>query len=173
MEYPRLVRPDIKYKDSFLEFVEDVKSTGYESYELYRKAVVDFDGFIKDLCDSSEGLNLPEGWVPCSSFWLVDNTCEVLGVIRIRHRVDSEYLQMLGHIGYEIKSNNRRKGYGSRIFELGLIESRKIGLRSVLVTCNEDNIGSMSIILQANGKFTRSFKDDETGKKVMQYEVLI
>lgn len=166
----KLVEPSILFKDSFLEFVEDVKSTGYESYEHYTKAEKDFEEFITDLINSSKGINIPEDWVPCSSYWLIDDS-EVVGVIRIRHRVDSDYLQMIGHIGYEIKSSKRKRGYGSKLLELGLIEAKKIGLEKVLITCNEDNIGSIRIIEKFNGEYKKSFFDDETEKKVLQYEV--
>lgn len=171
MQDVKLVKPSILFKDSFIEFVEDVKNTGYESYEHYTKAEEDFEEFVTDLTNSSKGINIPEGWVPCSSYWLVDDSGEVVGVIRIRHRVDSDYLQMIGHIGYEIKSSRRKKGYGSKLLELGLTEARKIGLEKVLITCDEDNIGSIRIIEKFNGKYKKLFVDDESGKNVLQYEV--
>lgn len=171
MQDIKLFEPSILFKDSFLEFVEDVKNTGYESYELYTKAEEDFQEFVTDLTNSSKGFNIPQGWVPCSSYWLVDDSGEVVGVIRIRHRVDSDYLQMIGHIGYEIKSSRRKEGYGSKLLELGLTEARKIGLEKVLITCDEDNVGSIRIIEKFNGKYKKSFVDDESGKNVLQYEV--
>ncbi|WP_105615813.1 GNAT family N-acetyltransferase [Vallitalea okinawensis] len=172
MQNVRLVEPSILFKDSFLDFVEDVKKTGYESYELYTKAEKDFKEFVTDLINFSKGINIPEDWVPCSSFWLIDRD-EVVGVIRIRHRVDNDYLQMIGHIGYEIKSSKRKRGYGSRLLELGLKEAKKLGLEEVLVTCNEDNIGSLRIINKFNGEYKKSFIDDETGKTVLQYKVCV
>ncbi|GMQ60532.1 GNAT family N-acetyltransferase [Vallitalea sediminicola] len=171
MQNIKLVEPSIVYRESFIEFIEDVKETGYESYELYTKAEKDFNEFIKDLLDSSKGINIPEGWVPCSSFWLVDNVGEVIGVIRIRHSVDSEFLQMIGHIGYEIKSTHRKKGYGSKLVELGLLEARKLGLEEVIITCDENNIGSKRIIEKFKGKYIKSFFDDESESNVLQYRV--
>lgn len=173
MREVKLVEPSILFKDSFLEFVEDVKKTGYESYELYTKAEEDFEEFVTDITNARKGINIPEGWVPCSSYWLVDDSGEVVGVIRIRHRVDSNYLQMIGHIGYEIKSSRRKEGNGSKLFELGLIEARKIGLKEVLVTCDKDNIGSRQIIEKFNGKYKKSLFDEESTKNVLQYEICI
>ena len=171
MKNVKLVEPSILFKDSFLEFVEDVKNTGYISYEHYKKAEKNFEEFVTDLTNSSKGINIAEGWVPCSSYWLVDNSEEVIGVIRIRHRVDSDFLEMIGHIGYEIKSTRRKEGNGSKLLELGLIEARKIGLEKVLITCDEDNIGSKRIIEKFNGKYIKSIVDDESGKNKLQYEV--
>ena len=171
MQNVKLIGPSLLYKESFLEFVEDVKSTGYESYELYTKSEEDFEEFVTDLTNSSKGINLQDGWAPCSCYWLVDDSGEVIGVIRIRHRVDSDFLQMIGHIGYEIKSSRRKEGYGRKLLELGLTEARKMGLEKVLITCDEDNIASLRIIQKFNGKYKKLFVDDESGKNVLQYEV--
>ena len=167
----KLVQPNIKYKKSFLEFVKDVKKTGYESYPLYVKAEDDFEVFVAEQEDQSNGINIPEDWVPYNSYWLVDIKGKVLGVIRVRHRVDSVYLETKGHIGYEIKSSHRRKGYGQRILELGLIEASKIGLENVLITCREDNTGSRRMIEKCNGKHKKSFDIEGLEAKLFQYEV--
>ncbi len=130
MQDVKLIEPSLLYKELFLEFVEDVKNTRYESYELYTKSEEDFEEFVTYLTNSSKGINFQDGRVPCSCYWLVD---------------DSDYLQMIGHIGYEIKSSLRKEGYGSKLLELGLTEARKIGLEKVLITCDEDNIGSIQL----------------------------
>ncbi len=171
MKDVKLIEPSLIYKESFLEFAQDVKNTGYESYGLYTKAEEDFEEFVTDLTNSSKGINIQKGWSPCSSYWLIDDSCEVVGVIRIRHRVDSDYLQMIGHIGYEIKSCRRKEGFGSKLLELGLAEAGKLGLEKVLITCNEDNIGSLRIIEKFNGAYKQSFIEGKTGKNVLQYEV--
>lgn len=172
MKNNRLAKPSVKYKESFLDFVSDVKDTGYESYSLYTKAEENFDEFLMQLKDSQEGNNLPDGYVPCSSFWLIDEKDEVVGVIRIRHIVNSDFLQMIGHIGYEIKSTHRKMGYGTNLLEFGLIEAKKIGLDVVLITCDNDNLASLRIIDKFNGEYKTSFIDPDTGKTVNQYEVL-
>ncbi len=171
MKIVKLVEPSILYKESFLEFVEDVKNTGYESYTLYTKAEENFEEFVTNLTNSSKGINIQEGWVPCSSYWLVADSCEVVGVIRVRHRVDSDFLQMIGHIGYEIKSSHRKLGYGSKLLELGLTKAQKLGLEKVLINCNKDNIGSKRIIEKSNGKYIKSFVNAESGENMLQYEV--
>lgn len=170
MKSVKLIEPNILYKDSFLDFVSDVKNTGYESYEHYTKAETDFEEFIEDEKNASKGINVPEGWVPCSSYWLVDASDEVIGVIRIRHRVDNEFLQIIGHVGYEIKSTCRKQGYGSKLLKLGLVEAKKIGLQKVLITCEEDNIGSKRIIEKFNGMYKKRLVDED-GNNILQYEV--
>lgn len=165
-----LVDPNVRYKDSFLKFVADVKKSGYETYEHYSKAEVNFEEFIKELFEYSRGINIEEGWAPCTTYWLVSDL-EIIGVIRIRHHVDSEELQGAGHIGYEIISKERKKGYGTRILELGLIKARGMGLNEVLITCDAKNMGSNKIINKFNAEYISTIIDDESGNDVTQYIV--
>ncbi len=69
------------------------------------------------------------------------------------------------------KSSYRRKGYGQRILELGLIEASKIGLENVLITCREDNTGSRRMIEKCNGKLRKAFEIEGSDVKLFQYEV--
>ncbi|MDF1617979.1 GNAT family N-acetyltransferase [Petrocella sp. FN5] len=167
----KLTKPSLLYQSTFLDFVKDVKESGYESYTHYVKAEKNFSEFMNELIDMSEGVNIKKGWAPCSSYWLIDNNEEVIGVIRIRHRVDNDSLEMAGHIGYEIKSSKRKKGYGQRLLELGLMEARKIGLQKVLITCDEDNVASKRMIEKCKSKYKKSIFDEESGKNILQYEV--
>lgn len=40
--------------------------------------------YLNNLHNYSKGIDLPQGWVRTSTFWLIDNN-EVVGVVRIRH----------------------------------------------------------------------------------------
>jgi predicted acetyltransferase len=65
-----------------------------------------------------------------------------------------EWSRMVGgHIGFAITPSSWRKGYGRKILELALIETKKIGLTRALVTCNDSNFGSRRIIESNGGKF--------------------
>jgi predicted acetyltransferase len=165
-----LVEPAVKYKKSFLELVSEVKKSGYESYDLYSKAEDNFEEFIDDLVNASHGINVEEGWAACTSYWLV-NHLEVIGVIRIRHSLDNEELLMAGHIGYEIVAAQRRKGFGTKILELGLSKANEMGLNEVLITCDADNVASKRIINNFSAEYLTSFIDSESGKDVLQYRV--
>jgi predicted acetyltransferase len=95
-----------------------------------------FEKYLQNIINESRGINLPAGWVPCSSFWLINEYEGVVGVIRIRHRVGNDCLMKLGHIGYEVKSTCRNKGYGTKLLEFGLVGAHKLGIRKVLLTCD-------------------------------------
>lgn len=144
-----LTRPSRRYRDSFLEasdeFPADEDTLVYEREHAAR----DFDGFVASVAAWSQGSQLPRGWVPSSTFWLVDGD-DYIGSINIRHELTDWLLRFGGHIGYAIRPSRRRQGMGTLMCKLALEEARAIGLKRVLITCDEDNVGSRKII-EANG----------------------
>ncbi|EQK41491.1 acetyltransferase domain protein, partial [[Clostridium] bifermentans ATCC 19299] len=121
----RLEIPSIKYENSFLEYINDYKVSGDTEYMyVYRDAYKDFKQYVSKLNNNSKGIDLPEGYVPCSSFWLVNDKEQVLGSIRIRHG----NVPFDGHIGYDIAPRHRGNGYGNKILELALPHAKEIGL---------------------------------------------
>jgi len=111
-----------------------------------------FDSDIKKLIDRHYGRNLPEDWVPDSVLWLYDSTADkILGAIVIRHKLN-DYLKFRGgHVAYYVRPSERNKGYATLMLSLGLDFCRKIGLKSVLLTCSKDNIHSAKTILNNGG----------------------
>ena len=62
--------------------------------------------------------------------------------------------------------------YGKRILSLGIEEAKKIGLREVLITCMEDNVGSKKIIESNGAVFFRDFVIPEQGK-MLKYQIVL
>ena len=57
-----------------------------------------------------------------------------------------------GHIGYVVVPELRRRGYATMMLRLALkIANEKLGIRRVLVTCDDDNIGSIRTIEKCGG----------------------
>ncbi|MDU1455465.1 MAG: hypothetical protein E6912_11750 [Paeniclostridium sordellii] len=64
-----LKSPHIIYKDSFLENINDYKESGNTEYfNIYKKALDDFEQYVEILNNNSKGIDLPKGYVPCSTF---------------------------------------------------------------------------------------------------------
>lgn len=144
-----LSEPTEQYKDTFLEGLqEEVQTEGDKTSHNIQSFAADFEGFLQRLSDMERGTNTPY-LVPASAFWLIDDG-EYIGSLSLRHELNDHLLHVGGHIGYDIRPSKRRKGYGKEILRLGLEKARERGLRRVLVTCDETNIGSKKII-EANG----------------------
>lgn len=145
----RLAKPDVKFKDSYLEaFEESRDESGIVRLEG-PKAGQTFEQFVKIKLDQAKGKNLPKDFVPATELWLADKG-EFIGRISIRHTLNENLRRLGGHIGYWIRPIKRKMGYGRQILKLALIEAGKLGITKILVTCDETNTSSCKII-EANG----------------------
>ena len=129
----------------------------------------DFPAYVRRLRRNALGLDLPPGFVPTTTFWMVRNGTEILGVSSLRHHLVPILKIEGGHIGYAIRPSERRKGYGTRLLALMLDEARALGLCRVLVTCDTDNIGSARIIQKNGGVFEGEARSPRTGRPVSRY----
>lgn len=164
-----LAKPAQKYEKSFKKYVLAYKDTADSYYyDKYKKALENFDEYVKDLEDNSKGINIPENWVPTSAFWLIDDN-EVVGVVRVRHREAGT----AGHIGYDISPDFRNKGYGTKILELSLNEVSKLGINDIIVTCNTENSASRKIIEKNGGKLLGTIFDEEENENLFKYIIII
>lgn len=108
-------------------------------------------GYLRILADAKAGLNLPERHVP-STFLVADVDGQVAGRVSIRHELNDVLRVEGGHIGYCVRPVYRRQGYATEILRQALIVARSIGIDRVLVTCDDDNAGSIAVIERNGGK---------------------
>ena len=92
-----------------------------------------------------------EELVPASLFFLINKEQRILGAIHFRHQLNQRLLQNGGHIGYGVRPSERRKGYATIMLELVLREIESRGYDKVMVTCDDENIGSVKTIEKAGG----------------------
>jgi predicted acetyltransferase len=91
----RLIRPTIDLKDEYLSFYQEWKESEEKIIPwVISKDPTDFEGMVQSILNNESNINLPDGWVPNSTFWLVDQKERILGVVNIRHRL-TEKLQKL------------------------------------------------------------------------------
>jgi predicted acetyltransferase len=112
---------------------------------------MNFDDYIKQLEDHRAGVNLPERFVP-SSFLVAEAGGQIVGRTSIRHELNDFLLREGGHIGYGVLAEHRRRGYATEILRQSLIIARSLGIDRVLVTCDDDNIGSIKTIEACGGR---------------------
>lgn len=157
-----LIRPSMDYESEYLSFYQEWKDSG----EVMVPWVIslepsNFQEMIKSLLDSEKEENIPENWVPASTYWLVDENKKVIGAVNIRHRLTKRLLDRGGHIGYGIRPSERQKGYATKLLSLSLQKTRELGLEKVLVTCDEDNIASEKTILNNGGVPDTNFIEED------------
>ena len=150
----QILLPSGKYKESFIAAVKEYQATDdNDRQDIFSLKVEDlkkdFASYISKLLSESRGENLPEGYVPQTTFWLIDEE-EFIGRVSIRHSLTPHLLREGGHIGYDIRPSKRQMGYGKKMLALALPKAKELGIKKALVTCDETNIGSRKII-EANG----------------------
>ena len=106
--------------------------------------------YLETLAACRRGTDLPPGRV--RSAFLV---AEVAGVIVGRSSVRFELNEVLayegGHIGYCVLPEHRRRGHATEILQQSLAIARAGGVARALITCDDANVGSATVIERCGG----------------------
>lgn len=134
-------------------FVRDIPydENGFlnEYHNISRK---DFEeNALRHMIDASDGIGLPEGYVPETFYFLWDDD-NIIGQFRLRHYLCESLRTGAGHIGYFIKNEYRGKGFGSEGLRLLLqIAKDIIPEDEIYLRVNRDNPASLKIMLLNGG----------------------
>jgi predicted acetyltransferase len=110
-----------------------------------------FRRYLELLAEQERGENLPANHVP-STFLFAFAGTRIVGRVSIRHSLNPFFERIGGHIGYVVVPEYRRQGYATAILGQALqIAREKLGLTRVLVTCDDDNLGSIKTIEKNGG----------------------
>ena len=149
----KLIEGDERYLEEYKEAYEQSKKKVEEGvirkHNLIFKDPDEYD-IIQEMKDSRDESKLPEGYVKAYEYFAVDGD-KFIGRISIRTKLTSRLMRYGGHIGYSVHPKYWRMGYGTKMLELGLEIAKEIGLDRVLITCDDDNIGSYKIIEKNGG----------------------
>jgi predicted acetyltransferase len=158
-----LVTPDLRWHVSWaetvIEFTEDYPhGSGLppEEHDVTREGCAAF--VTERLRGADPEATRPEGIVLCDYFWITDGE-EVVGFLALRHELTPWLLDQGGHIGYSVRPSRRRQGHAARALALALIRAKELGLDRVLLTCDEDNLGSRRTIESAGGVYEDTRQD--------------
>ena len=156
----KLVSPTKEHEKAALEYIKEHLECN--EVDLHGGAMLEktepYTKWLERLEKNSNEKTVVPGCVTSSTFFVIrKNDNKLIGMIDIRHRLNTFLAEYGGHIGYGVCPSERGKGYGTQILQLGLAHCEKIGLTKVMVACYKENEASSKIIRTCGGVFEREF----------------
>lgn len=164
-----LEEPSERYLVSYMEAYDEFGDKGISTYGLTDARTCDiFEKFENYRLER----NLKPDRVGSDSYWLVDDETDYfIGEVHIRHRLNDALRKIGGHIGYAVRYSEWGKGYGTEMLRLALEKAKARGLSEVLITCNNENIGSARV-MEKNGAIFRQ-KVTVDGEIIRHYRIML
>jgi len=128
-----------------------------------------FSRYLEVFAEQERGANLSTNHVP-STFLFAFVATRIVGRVSIRHSLNSFLERVGGHIGYVVVPEFRRLGYATTILRLSVqIAREKLGIDRILVTCDDDNIGSIRTIEKNGGILDNVISGPDLDKPKRRY----
>lgn len=127
-----------------------------------------WSAYLKALEEQRAGVNVPTDFVP--STFLVAEVAEVIvGRASIRHSLNDLLAREGGNIGYGVLPQHRRRGYATEILRQSLVIARANGVERVLVTCDDNNLGSIAVIEACGGRLESVIQTAQGARPIRRY----
>ncbi len=126
--------------------------------------------YLEVLAEQEQGINLPSPRHVPSTFLFAFIGHRIVGRTSIRHRLNGFLERTGGHIGYVVVPEFRRRGYATAILQLALDVAReKCGTSRFLLTCDDDNVGSIRTIEKNGGVLENVLVGSDLAKPLRRY----
>ncbi len=155
-----------QYKEAYIEAKKQMELGNIKKHNMMfinpdEKDVVEFFN------DNRDKAKLPPTYVPSYDYFAVDDE-KLVGIIHIRVQLTDALMNYGGHIGYAVNPLYWKKGYGTKILKLGLEKAKDLIVEdNILITCDDDNIGSYKIIEANGGKLENKVPNEDAGEKFL------
>lgn len=145
----RPLRPEDE--DAAMQAQAELALDGF-TFLLDRGRAGTFTEYLQVLDRQRRGEDPDPARVP-ATFLVAEVDGELVGRVSIRHELNDRLRHEGGHIGFAVRPDHRRRGYATRILQLGLQRLVGLGIDEALVTCDEDNVGSATVIERCGGRY--------------------
>jgi predicted acetyltransferase len=126
-----------------------------------------FSDYLSRIQSGARGIDVPPDRVP-ATFLAAEVGGEIVGRSSIRHTLNDWLRREGGHIGYCVLPSHRRHGYATEILRQSLIVARSLGIDRALLVCDDDNIGSATVIETCGGAMEWTGPADD-GRIIRRY----
>ncbi len=166
-----LIKPSAEYAEEISDYRREFLEAGdsMDGCGPLRRFEDPLD-YIKVCKEYESPETVPEGLVTATQFMLVRKSDgRVVGMIQMRHYLNDYLRKFAGHIGYSVRPSERRQGYAKMMLGEVLPLCREHGIESVLITCNDGNIGSEKTILACGGVYESSVSEHDRGRDLKRF----
>ena len=145
----KLLEPSLEFEHSYKEYIVELEEEERYPFPLDFDHS-DFPAMLQKLENLKLGIDLPDGYVPSSTYWLVSEG-QILGVSNLRHYLNENIKHAGGHIGIGIRPKYRGRGLGNLLLGLTIEKAKAIGISEVHIHCYQSNPISANMILSCGG----------------------
>ncbi|MBE5842397.1 MAG: GNAT family N-acetyltransferase [Butyrivibrio sp.] len=154
----------IRVQDSDYRKTYELYMTFPENENGYINSVYGYDydqflGWIEKKRNWSQGKELPEGFVPDTTY-VLSVEGNYVGVFNLRHYLNDFLREGPGHIGYCMSPKYRNKGYATKGLAMALAKARQMSIHEVYMSVNKDNPASLRV-QQKNGAYIHHEDDKQ------------
>lgn len=138
-------------------------------------AHADLRTYVQRLEQEANGVDIPAAFVPMSTFWLLDDRDQLIGMSRLRHRLNERLRFKGGHIGFYVAPTARRRRAGSHLLRETLVQANALGIAQVLLTTDRDNLAAQGLIERHGGvaEDRTGVRDPELGTMFLRYWITL
>jgi predicted acetyltransferase len=138
------------------QFHEQLRADDFE----FLPAEGPWEDILDTLAREARGVDLDPGRVR-AEFLIAEVAGQPVGRTSIRYDLNDFLYEFGGHVGYAVAPEFRRRGFATQILARSVERLRAAGVPNVLVTCDETNTASASVIERCGGVLedTRAVED--------------
>ena len=167
----KLIEPTAEYEQQI---------SAYRKEFLERGDSMDGTGALRRMDDPKQWVEhcrlcknpdtVPEGLVPATQYIFVrESDDKIVGMLQIRHYFNDYLEKYGGHIGYSVAPSERGRGYAAQMLRMSLPRCSELGIKKILITCDEDNEASRRTILKNGGVYESTVFEPDEGIDIQRY----
>lgn len=170
----RFVLPTLAHKEKAVDFIREFAEYGSEingSGGLDRYlAESTYEEWVGKLSRDMDIANIAPPRVPALTYFCVrEEDDRIVGMVNIRLALNDFLREEGGHIGYCVRPTERGRHYATEMLKKAVGVCTSVGIGSVIVTCDKDNIPSAKVIQNCGGKPDAEFYSQTFGQTIQRY----
>lgn len=153
------IEPTEKYIESYYKGCVEMWNHIHDNYMIHNPKDYDIwkNTIIQDFNNYKQGINLPKGFVPSVTYWLISNN-EYIGTVNIRLKLNDKLAHYGGHIGVAIRPSKQKGIYGLKTVLWAYNKAKELGISPILATCYKSNKASLRLL---KSRFSPYYKTEE------------